>query len=130
LKAAQKALSELEIKDIPIISLAKKEEIIFSQHHKQGLKLDDTSPALKLIQNIRDEAHRFALSSHRRRRQKASFRSFLDNIPGIGPKRKAALLSHFNSVDSIKNASLVDLQKITGKKAAEKLLNLLKKEKI
>ncbi len=129
LNAAQKALSELEIRDIPVISLAKKEDLIFSPTHKRGLKLDDSSPALRLVQNVRDEAHRFALSSHRRKRQKASFTSFLDNVPGIGPKRKAALLSHFNGLDSIKNASLDDLRKIIGTKAAEKLLASIKKDK-
>jgi excinuclease ABC subunit C len=75
LSAAQKTLKELGFAKIPVVSLAKKEEILFSEHHKNGLRLDRTSPALKLLQRIRDEAHRFAITFHRKRREQRSFSS-------------------------------------------------------
>jgi len=73
LGAARKVLTELGLEKIPLVSLAKKEEIVFTPEHKEGLRLDRTSPALKLFQHIRDEAHRFAIAFHRRRRSKRSF---------------------------------------------------------
>ncbi|MFC2161492.1 excinuclease ABC subunit UvrC [Acidobacteriota bacterium] len=73
LSAAVKVLKELDFEDIPVVSLAKKEEVIFSVLHKYGLKLDSTSPALQLLQRVRDEAHRFAITYHRKRREKKSF---------------------------------------------------------
>ncbi len=73
LSAAVQVLKELDIKDIPIVSLAKKEEVIFSPLHKGGLKLARTSPGLQLLQRVRDEAHRFAITYHRKRREKKSF---------------------------------------------------------
>jgi excinuclease ABC subunit C len=126
LNAAQKALHELGVKDIAVVSLAKKEEIIFIPKKTDGLRLKRTSPALKLLQNIRDEAHRFAITYHRRRRTQKSFASPLDTIPGIGPKRKKALLTKYKSVQEIKKASLEDLEGIVGKKAAQILLSSLK----
>ncbi|TEU06589.1 MAG: excinuclease ABC subunit UvrC, partial [Candidatus Aminicenantes bacterium] len=95
LNAARGALEELGVGNLPIVSLAKKEEIIFAPDRKKGISLERTSPALKLFQNIRDEAHRFAISFHRLRREKRSFESRLDNIPGLGKKRKAALLDKY-----------------------------------
>jgi excinuclease ABC subunit C len=73
LGTAQKALAELGLGKIPLASLAKKEEVVFTPDHKEGLRLDRTSPALKLFQHIRDEAHRFAVKYHRQRRTKRSF---------------------------------------------------------
>ena len=73
LSAAVQVLKELDFEDIPILSLAKKEEIIFSLLHNNGLKLAKTSPGLQLLQRIRDEAHRFAITYHRKRREKKSF---------------------------------------------------------
>ncbi len=73
LNASLNAMNKLGIHSVPVISLAKKEEVVYSPHHKNGLKLDKTSHVLKLLQNIRDESHRFALSFHRKRREKKSF---------------------------------------------------------
>jgi len=73
LGAAVQVLKELDFEDIPVVSLAKKKEVIFSPHHKNGLKLAKTSPGLQLLQRIRDEAHRFAITYHRKRREKKSF---------------------------------------------------------
>jgi excinuclease ABC subunit C len=122
LQAALKSLAAVGAADIPVISLAKREETIFSPDHKEGIRFDRTSPALKLFQNIRDEAHRFAVSFHRRRREKRSFESVLDDVPGLGKKRKAALLSLYKSTAAMRKAGLAELAKITGPKVAEELL--------
>jgi len=121
LSAARRTLKQLGLEKLPVISIAKKKEIIFTTTHRQGLKLDRTSPVLKLIQNIRDEAHRFAVAFHRQRRQKKSFESPLDSIPGIGEKRKVRLLSQYKNIESIKKAAIEDLAKIIGRQAAQEL---------
>ncbi len=126
LNAALKALHELGVEDVAVASLAKKEEQIFIPNQKDGLRLKRTSPALQLLQNIRDEAHRFAITYHRRRRTKKSFASPLDSISGIGPKRKKALLTKYKSVREIKKAPLKELEKILGAKTAQNLLSSLK----
>lgn len=127
LNAVRKALDDLKIKKLPVISLAKKEETIFTPYHKKGLRLDRTSPALKLVQSIRDESHRFALSYHRQKREKTSFSSLLDDIPGIGKKRKAILLLRYKSLKDMKEAPREELSKVIGNKAAKELLKKLKK---
>jgi len=125
LRAAESALGELGIDGLPVVSLAKKEEIVFRQGKSEGLRLDRTSPALKLLQHIRDEAHRFAVTFHRQRREKRSFASILDAIEGIGEKRKKALWRRFGSVEEIGRASLDELSNLIGKKAARKIKEAL-----
>ncbi len=125
--ATFQVLVELQLEKIPLVSLAKKEELLFIPGRMDGLRLERTSPALKLCQNIRDEAHRFALSYHRIKREKRSFSSPLDDIPGIGPKRKAALLTRYKHIQNIKKASTKELARIIGKKTAHRLLKSLKK---
>jgi excinuclease ABC subunit C len=127
LAAAVKALGGAGVGDIPVISLAKREEIIFTPKHPEGIRLDGTAPALKLLQHIRDEAHRFAITFHRKRREKKSFGSELDGIPGLGPKRKAALLERFRSLDAILSASFADLAAVVGGKVALTLISALRK---
>jgi Nuclease subunit of the excinuclease complex len=127
LNAARGALEELGVGNLPVVSLAKKEEIIFAPDRKKGISLERTSPALKLFQNIRDEAHRFAISFHRLRREKRSFESRLDNIPGLGKKRKAALLDKYKDLKEIKKAAPEDLAKIIGTKTTQALLSELNK---
>lgn len=129
LNAARGILKDMGLGHIPIASLAKKEEILFTPTQKKGIRLERTSPALKLFQNIRDEAHRFALSFHRLRRKKRSFESKLDGIPGIGKKRKAGLLAKYKSFEEIKKASREELAGILGKKTARTLFEKLKEEK-
>ena len=121
LSAARLALQGLGVDNIPIISLAKREEIVYAPSKKDGLRLDKTSPALKLIQNIRDEAHRFAIAFHRQRRKKRSFSSLLDGIPGIGEKKRKTLLTKYKSIKEIRNAPPEELARIAGSKAAEAL---------
>ncbi len=130
LNAAQKALQELGVEDVAVASLAKKEEMIFFPNQKEGLRLKRTSPALKLLQNIRDEAHRFAISYHRRRRTQKSFTSPLDTIPGIGPRRKMALLTKYKNIGEIKKVPLEELAKIVGTEAAQSLVASLMDAKI
>lgn len=119
--AAKKVLEELGYSNLPLISIAKREEIIFSDRHPRGLRLARTSPALQLVQRIRDEAHRFAITFHRQRRSKKSFASGLEGIPGIGPKRRQLLLSHYGNLQAIRQASLADLTALIGRKAAHEL---------
>jgi len=123
LNAARKTLEELGLGRLPVASLAKKEEVIFTLSRKDGIKLDRTSAALKLFQNIRDEAHRFALSFHRLRRKKRSFASQLDGISGLGKKRKAALLEKYRDLTAIKTADFEELAKVISNKAARALLD-------
>jgi excinuclease ABC subunit C len=107
--------------NIPIIGLAKRIEEIFFPGKNTPLLLPQTSIALFLLQRIRDEAHRFAITYHRKLRSKSSTKSVLDGIPGIGPAKKKALLAHFGSASSIKSASLTDISNVVGKSLAEKI---------
>lgn len=121
LRAAERALKEMDRPDIPVISLAKREEIVFTPKMKTGLRMDRTSPALRLLQHIRDEAHRFAVSFHRRRREKKSFASALDGIPGLGVKGKTALLARYGSLEEIARAPEEELAACVGSKIARLL---------
>lgn len=126
LNASRGVLKNLGLSRVPLVSLAKKEEILFTATQKDGISLERTSPALKLFQRIRDEAHRFAISFHRQRREKRSFVSLLDGIRGIGQKRKTALLANYKGIKEIKNAPLKELTKIVGARAAKALHDKLK----
>ncbi len=123
--AARTVLESLGLGDTPLVSLAKREEIVYSERFSQGLSLDRTSPALRLFQNIRNEAHRFAITFHRRRRTKKSFDSLLDGIPGIGPKRKTLLLSRYTSISAIRDAPQEELAPLIGTGAAAALQQAL-----
>jgi excinuclease ABC subunit C len=100
--------------ELPVISLAEKEEEIYQRGVEEPLRLARDDQALHLLQHLRDEAHRFALTFHRARRQKQSFASALDQIKGIGPKRKKALLQKFGSLRQIREASLEELLSVEG----------------
>ncbi len=120
-RAAETALQALGLGELPLVSLAKKEEVIFTRQEWEGLRPDRTSPALKLLQFIRDEAHRFAISFHRQRREKKSFASDLAGVPGLGEKRRKALLSRYHSLEEIKGAPLEELASLIGRGAAGRL---------
>lgn len=124
LHSAYQALSELGIEDVPLASIAKREEVIFVQSQEGSLVLPRTSPVLHLIQEIRDEAHRFAVTYHRQRRSLRDFQSELDQIAGIGEKRKKRLLRNFGSVAKIRRASVEELAPFVG----EKLARVVKKK--
>ena len=111
LSSALSVLSELNIKNQPIIGLAKRLEEIFFPNISDAQTLPRTSSSLKLLQQIRDEAHRFALTFHRQRRKKRTIISVLDQIPGIGPKRRNDLLKKFGSVKKIKAMDPNELSK-------------------
>lgn len=116
LGVAVEVLTEFNLLErVPVAGLAKQFEELFMPDRKRSIRLPGRSPALYLVQRVRDEAHRFAISGHRRRRAKAGLASRLETVPGIGPKKRKALLKHFNnSIDSIKQASLEDLCAVPG----------------
>jgi excinuclease ABC subunit C len=114
LSAAHQALIEAGVEAIPIASLAKENEEVFIPGRKEGILLPRNSPGLRLLQRVRDEAHRFALAYHTRLRKNKGLASQLDSVPGIGPVRKKALLKQFGSVRGIKAASVEDLVKVAG----------------
>ncbi|MEW6621891.1 MAG: excinuclease ABC subunit UvrC [Bacillota bacterium] len=123
LSACREVMRVLDLAHIPAYGLAKKEELLFGEGKEDPIILPRTSEALYLVQRIRDEAHRFALAYHRSIRGKDSLRSLLDEIPGIGPKRKKALLMRFGSIEEIRAAAIKDLEEVEGmnKKAAEQV---------
>jgi excinuclease ABC subunit C len=114
LNAALEVMKELGLNSTPVASLAKEKEEVFIARKPESLDIPQTSAALYLLQRIRDEAHRFALGYHQKLRQKEGITSALDSIPGIGPKRKKALLKKFGSVRGIKDASIDELAKVAG----------------
>ncbi len=115
LGAAEEALRELEVTGQPLISLAKREEEVFrSGGEGEALVLPPSSAALKLLQRVRDEAHRFARDFHRQRRGKKSISSALDEIPGLGPARRDLLLQYFGDIRGIRKATAYDLRKVPG----------------
>jgi excinuclease ABC subunit C len=118
---AYQALSELGKEEIPLAAIAKKEERIYVRGQSEPLALVRSSPALHLLQEIRDEAHRFAVSYHRKRRALRDFSSELDEIPGIGEKRKKRLLQNFGSVARIRRASIEELIPYLGEKLARRV---------
>lgn len=99
---------------VPVIGLAKQNEEIHRPDHETGLLLPRKSQALYLLQRIRDEAHRFAITAHRARRSKQGLVSSLESIPGIGPAARKTLLTHFGNLESIRAASLEELQAVPG----------------
>jgi len=125
LAAAARALAGLGISQLPLVSIAKREEVLFTPGHPEGLKLERTSPALKLVQAIRDEAHRFAITFHRGRREKRSFESGLDGVRGLGPKKKTALLTRFKSPEQMRSATVEELAAVVGEKLARAVLGKL-----
>jgi excinuclease ABC subunit C len=118
LKAAKEALEELGL-SIPFIALAKKEELVYRPGESSPLRLPRSSLALQLLQRIRDESHRFALSYHRQLRDKKFSRSFLENISGVGKKRASKLLEVFESAEGVSKASLDELKSVLPERVAE-----------
>ena len=112
LGASLQVFLELGIDDIAISSLAKENEELFTPETPEPIILPRNSAGLYLVQRIRDEAHRFAITYHRQRRSKSSLRSSIDSIPGIGPKRKKLLLNKFGSMKNIKSASENDIASV------------------
>jgi excinuclease ABC subunit C len=114
LSSALQALSELGIQDQPVIALAKRLDEIYLPEFPDPQNIPKDSPALRLLQRIRDESHRFAINYHRKLREKRHLASELDEIPGIGPARRRLLLQHFGSLEKIRRANLDDLCAVPG----------------
>ena len=125
LTAAYAALRQLGLEQLIAVGLAKQEELLFRRDRMEGIALPHEAPALRLVQRIRDEAHRFAVSFHRTKRAKSSLRSALDDVPGVGPRRRKQLLTTFGSLAGVRRASREDLAKVVGTKAAEAVLKHL-----
>ncbi|HKO59480.1 MAG TPA: excinuclease ABC subunit UvrC [Thermoanaerobaculia bacterium] len=121
LNAALNALNRLGIEDIPIAGLAKREEEIYVPDREEPIRLERRDLALQLLQMVRDETHRFAVSSHRRRRSKRILHSALDDLPGIGEKRRRLLIERFGSVSGVKQASMQDLMNLLGRRVGGRL---------
>ena len=128
LNAAVSVVRSLGLKDIPVISLAEKFEEVYVEGQDDPVNIPKNSAALHLLQRIRDEAHRFALSYHRSLRKKSRLHSVLEEIPGIGEKRRKILIKHFGTVEAIKKSSLEELARIKGmnRRAAQNVLEYLK----
>jgi excinuclease ABC subunit C len=129
LNVAVEVLSELNIEGIDVIGLAKRQEEVFKPGQSDPICLPAESEALLLLRRIRDEAHRFAITYHRRLRTRRSLSSVLDDIPGIGPKRKSALMKAFGSVERLSHASTQDVASTVGvsEALAARILEHLKK---
>ncbi len=104
---------------VPVVGLAKQQEEIFFPNKQDSLLLPRHSQALYLVQRIRDEAHRFGITAHRKKRTKLGMASQLDAVPGIGPARRKLLLKHFGSIDKIRQASLEELKEVIPENAAQ-----------
>ena len=114
LSAAHAALAELRLTDRPLISLAKREEEVFIWGREEPLKLSRRSPALRLLQQARDEAHRFAVTYNRKRRSMRTVTSELLKVPGIGPVKRRQLLKEFGSVQGVREAGEEAIAKLPG----------------
>lgn len=128
LSSARAVLRELGLEYIPTIGLAERFEEVFMEGREDPIIIPRNSDALHLLQRIRDEAHRFAITYHRSLRGKSGLHSILEDIPGIGPKRRRELLRHFGSIDAIRKASLEELAKVEGmnRQAAENIKEYLR----
>ena len=118
LSSALEVIRGLGLADLPVVGLAKREEEIFLPHQSTSILLDRDSAALHLIQRIRDEAHRFAITFHRKLRGKRNLVSVLDHVEGIGPKRRQALWKTFKTLEAMKAASVEKLAAVEGMNGA------------
>jgi len=122
LSAAYAALNELGLASLVAVGIAKKEELLFTRDREDAIALATDSPALLLIRRIRDEAHRFAVTFHRLSRRTRDLRSEVDVIPGVGPRRRKALLTAFGSLAGVRRATREELVRIVGAKTADAVL--------
>jgi excinuclease ABC subunit C len=125
LSAALTALDRIGV-ELPVAGLAKREEEIFVPGRSEPVRLARRDPALKLVQRVRDEAHRFAITRHRKSRSRTALTSELRGIPGVGPARARALLRRFGSVAGMKGAPAAEISKVVGVKTADAVLSHLR----
>jgi excinuclease ABC subunit C len=110
LKRAVEVLEEFDLLDtIPLAGLAKRHEEVFVPEEDYPVRFEEDSPGLQLLQRSRDEAHRFAITAHRKRRSRQGLESSLEKIPGVGPVRRRELLNKFHTIQNIRQASLEEL---------------------
>tara|TARA_B100001989_G_scaffold187897_1_gene137357 strand:- start:323 stop:982 length:660 start_codon:yes stop_codon:yes gene_type:complete len=128
LSSALMAVKSLGIENkISLVGIAKRLEEIFFPGDPIPLYLDKRSETLKMIQQLRNEAHRFGINFHRKKRLKSSFDSYLDDLKGVGPKTKELLLKEFKSVKRIRESSIEDFVSLFGEKKGKKIFNLIDK---
>ena len=125
LSAAVHVLEQCNLQSIPVFGLAKRNEELFRPGDSAPIILDRDSPTLFLVQRVRDEAHRFAITRHRARRGRSALRSRLDIVPGLGPVRRRALLRQFGSVDAIRDAPLEELTQVVPRPVALRIKELV-----
>jgi len=126
--AALAALAELGVEETPIVGLAKREEELYLPARPSPLRLRRNDPGLQLLQQIRDESHRFAVARHRSRRSKATLKSRLDALPGVGPRRRRQLLTRFGSVAAVRQAAEEELREVLGPKLGSQVFLGLRSE--
>jgi excinuclease ABC subunit C len=129
LSAALSALAGLGVEETPIVGLAKREEELYLPERPEPLQLPRNHAGLQLLQQIRDEAHRFALTRHRGRRSAGVLHSRLEDVPGIGPRRRKALLRRFGSLEGVRAASAAELQEVVGPTLGQRLRRALDGER-
>ena len=122
LSAAYSALEALGLANLVAVGIAKKEELVFTRDRDDAIALRANDPGLLLIQRVRDEAHRFAVTFHRRARAMRDLHSELDHVPGIGPRRRRTLLTTFGSLADVRRATREELEAIVGRKVADAVL--------
>ena len=127
LNAALEVMLDLGLAEIPMAGIAKREEEIFIPDMADAIVLPRRSQGLYLIQRMRDEAHRFAITYHRNLRSKRTSRSALDDVPGVGPRRRKALIKRFGSVQAVRDATTDEVASVVGmtRSLAEKVKELL-----
>lgn len=131
LSSALPIIRQMGIEDVPVISLAKRIEEVFTEHSKESIILSHHSQELQLLQQIRDEAHRFAITYHRKLRGKKTLTSILDAIEGVGPKRRKALWNHFKTLEAMRGATVEELSAVEGmnEKVAQRVYDFFKLSK-
>jgi excinuclease ABC subunit C len=122
LSSAYDALASLGLSNLVVVGIAKKEELLHVRDRPDPIALPESDPALLLVQRIRDEAHRFAVTFHRRSRTARDLTSVLDEIPGLGPRRRRTLLTRFGSAASVRRATREELSAVVGAKMADAVL--------
>jgi excinuclease ABC subunit C len=123
LSAAYEALESIGLANLVAIGIAKKEELLYTRDRQEPIVLPENDPALLLLQRIRDEAHRFAVTFHRKARSMRDLRSELDRVPGVGPRRRRALLTRFGSLAGVRRATREELAAVVGAKAASVIID-------
>jgi excinuclease ABC subunit C len=122
LNAAYAALEELGLANLVAVGIAKKEELLYTRDSEHPIALASDDPALLLVQRIRDEAHRFAVTFHRQSRTHRDLHSDLDEVPGVGPRKRRTLLTRFGSLAGVRRATREELAAAVGRKVADAVL--------